>query len=105
MNNKPRLVKDYDKLETSIQEKIKLFYPEGFYRYLITFVNAQGENVSALPFETEDVYYLVRMTKAEAKEIIEEDEDYDEDGNLYDDVREDYEEKYDEEEEPDFDDE
>ena len=35
-----------------------------------------------MPFETEDYYYLIRMTRSEAQQIIEEDEDYDEDGNL-----------------------
>ena len=93
--NKPRVVKDYDKLDESILEQIKLNYPRGFEKNLIRFKNAVGKFVSALPFETEEKYYLVRMTPAEAQEIIYEDDDYDEDGNLLDDVKEEYEEKYD----------
>ncbi|MCB0543949.1 MAG: hypothetical protein KDC70_10535, partial [Saprospiraceae bacterium] len=34
------------------------------------------------PFETDDTYYLVRMTIQEAKRIVKEDEDFDEDGVL-----------------------
>lgn len=95
MTDKPRIIKDYDKLATEVMEQIKLQYPYGFQKHLITFKNPQGQFVSALPFETDDRYYLVRMTKAEAREIIEEDDDYDVDGNLKDEVRSDYEDKYD----------
>ena len=65
---------------------------------LIQFTNAEGKYVSALPFETEDKYYLVRMTVDQAQEIIEEDDDYNDDGNLTDEAREEYEDKFDEEE-------
>lgn len=93
--SKPRVVKDYDKLDTDVKEMIKLHYPYGFEENLVSFVNAEGKKVSALPFETEDRYYLVRMTVAEAQSIIEDDEDYDEDGNLTDEAREEYEDKFD----------
>ena len=36
---------------------------------MVKFVNAEGKNVSALPFETEDRYYLVRMTLKEARQL------------------------------------
>lgn len=95
--SKKRVVKDYEKLDVEIQEQIKLGFPEGFSQNLITFKNKDGDIVSALPFETEEIYYLVRMSKSEAIALIEDDDDYDDDGNLKDDVREDYEEKYDDE--------
>lgn len=91
--NKPRIIKDYDKLDKRIQEQIKLAYPEGFSQYLITFLNKDGKYVSALPFETEDYYYLVRMTEDEADMIISTDDDY-EDGILKEEVREMFEDKY-----------
>ena len=97
--NKKRVVKDFEKLDFEIREQIKLSFPSGFSEHLISFKNKDGNLVSALPFETEEVYYLVRMTVIEAQEIIEEDDDYDEDGNLKDDVKEDYEDKYSEEDE------
>lgn len=95
--SKPRVVKDYDKLEASVQQQIKLHYPKGFEDHLVKFQNKEGHTVSALPFETDDKYYLIRMTILEAQEIIEDDEDYDDDGFLREDVREEYEENLDEE--------
>jgi DNA-directed RNA polymerase subunit delta len=79
---KPRIAKDYDKLTEELIAQIKIEYPFGFEDNLISYKNAQGVKISALPFETEDVYYLIKMTKAEAQQIIEDDEDYDDDGNL-----------------------
>ena len=81
-SSKPRVVKDYEKLDPDVLEQIKLEYPGGFRRNLITFKNVKGDTVSALPFETEDRYYLVRMTVMEAQAIIADDDDYDDDGNL-----------------------
>jgi hypothetical protein len=92
--NKPRVIKDYDKLDPEIQEKIKLEYPSGYSENLIYFNNKEGKRVSALPFETEDKYYLVRMTVYEAEKIIEEDDDYDSTGSLKDSAKEEYESKY-----------
>lgn len=98
--NKPRIVKDYSKIDESVKQQIKLTYPEGFEEHLIKFNNKEGMTVSALPFETEDKYYLVRMTVSQAQAIIEDDDDYDDDGMLRDEVREEYEDNLDE----DFDD-
>ncbi len=92
--SKPRVIKDYDKLDPEIQEKIKLEYPNGFSESLIYFNNKEGKRVSALPFETDDRYYLVRMTIFEAERIIEEDDDYDSTGSLKDSAKEEYESKY-----------
>jgi hypothetical protein len=92
--DKIRVIKDYEKLDLDIQEQIKLVYPYGFRQYLISFTNKEGKLVSALPFETDDKYYLVRMTLKEAKQIVDQDEDYDDDGNLKDETREEYEDKY-----------
>ncbi len=57
-------------------------YPTGFVAHLVQYTNQEGKLVSALPFETEDTYYLIRMTAQEAKRIVSEDEDYDEEGVL-----------------------
>ena len=96
MSAKPRVVKDYDKLDDNVKEMIKLHYPYGFEENLVSFVNANGNKVSALPFETDDKYYLVRMTLDQAQDIIEEDDDFDDDGNLTDEAKEEYEEKHEE---------
>lgn len=92
--SKPRVIKDFDKLDSAIQEQIKLAYPNGFYDFLITYTDREGKLVSALPFETDEKYYLVRMTYSEAIAIIEDDDDFDDDGNLKVDVKEEYGEKY-----------
>jgi hypothetical protein len=94
MNNKPRILKAFEALDKEIQEQIKLAYPEGFEDHLIKFVNKDGVYQSGLPFETEDKYYLVKMTREEASMLIAEDDDYDDEGNLRDEVREEYEDRY-----------
>lgn len=92
--NKLRVIKDFDKLPSEIQEQIKLVYPYGFSQHLISFKNQHDETVWALPFETDDKYYMVRMSVQKARQIIEDDEDYDDDGNLKKEVREKYEDDY-----------
>lgn len=94
ITNKLRLIKDFDKVDTDIQEQIKLVYPEGFSQHLIEFKNKNDETVSALPFETDDKIYLLRMSVRIAKQIIEDDEDYDDDGNLKELIKEKYEDEY-----------
>ncbi len=101
--SKPRIVKDYEKLDDEIKERIKLTYPLGFTRQLVKFKNAQGQEVSALPFETDDKYYLVRMTVSQAVDIIAFDDDYDDAGILKDEIRIAYADKYDDEVEADVD--
>lgn len=103
-SSKPRVVKDYEKLDPEVLEQIKLEYPRGFKRNLVTFKNAKGDTVSALPFETEDRYYLIRMTVKEAAAIIEDDDDYDDDGNLKARVKRAYAAKHDDDDEDDDDD-
>lgn len=92
--SKLKVTQDYEKLSEQIKEQVKLVYPDGFSEHLITYTNKEGKNVSALRFETDEKIYLIRMTRAQAEEIIESDPDYDDDGVLYDDVKEDYEEKH-----------
>ncbi len=92
--NKPRVIQDFEKLGNEIQEQIKLTYPNGFSQHLIQFTNKDGKLVSALPFETDEKYYLVRMTSQEAKDIIFADEDYDDEGVLKDSSKEEFADKY-----------
>lgn len=80
--SKPRVIKDYDKLPDKVNEQLKLVYPYGFSQHLVSYVDKLGEKKLALPFETEDYYYLIRMSKGMAESIIEDDEDYDMDGVL-----------------------
>lgn len=84
-SSKKRIVKDYENLPEEIIIRLKAEYPYGFANHLITYQNKEGKKVSALPYETDDIYYLIRMTVSEAREIIEADDDYDDDGTLRDD--------------------
>jgi len=93
-SDKPRLITAFEKLDRSIQEQIKLEYPEGFSQHLIQFNNKDGDRVSALRFEMEDRVYLVKMSKVIAEQLIEDDEDYDDAGNLTEDAKLEYEDKY-----------
>lgn len=94
--SKPRVIQDFEKLDPKIQEMIKYSYPFGFSDHLIRFTNQKGKYISALPFETDEKYYLVRMTTLQAEELISDDDDFDDDGNLKDAAKEEYGDKYDE---------
>ncbi len=94
INNKPRVIKSYSKLEKHLQQQIKLIYDDGFADNLIHFFDKNGINITVLPFETEDKYYMIKMTENEAITLIDKDDDYDDDGFLKDDVKQDYEDKY-----------
>lgn len=92
--NKARVIVDYEKLDAELVEQIKLVYPYGFSQHLISFNNSKGDKISALRFETFEKIYLIRMTIQMAEQIIIDDSDYDDEGNLKEGVREQYEEEH-----------
>jgi len=94
MSGKPRVIKDFDKLDKHIKEQIKLTYPYGFSECLITFTDKDGHFISALPFETDERYYMIKMSSSEAEQIIEEDDDYNEKGTLKQSAKVSYQEKH-----------
>ncbi len=91
---KPRVIKDFAKLPPKTKKLIKLAYPYGFHDSLIHFYNKGGHKVSALPFETDEKYYMVRMTVVQAIAIIEEDDDFDDNSTLKIEIKGDYKSKY-----------
>ena len=92
--NKPRIIKDYNKLDKDLQQQIKLVYADGFADNLIHFFDKDGIKITVLPFETEDKYYMLRMTENEAVQIVDDDDDFDDDGFLKNEVKQEYEDKY-----------
>ena len=92
--NKPRIIKDYNKLEKELQQQIKLVYADGFAENLIHFFDKDGIKITVLPFETEDRYYMLRMTENEAVQIVDDDDDFDDEGFLKSEVKQNYEDKY-----------
>ncbi len=79
---KKRVVKDYDALPEDIVRLVKMKYPTGYADHLVSYSDKEGKKVSALPFEADDAYYLIRMTILEAKRLVKEDEDFDDEGVL-----------------------
>jgi DNA-directed RNA polymerase subunit delta len=65
-----------------IIQQVKLKYPSGYESHLVSYTNAEGKVVTALPFATDSIYYLIRMTIAEARKIVRDDEDFDDEGVL-----------------------
>jgi hypothetical protein len=94
MSSKPKVVKTYDKLDDAIVEQLKLKYPYGFDKKLVLIPAAKGKLMSALPFETADRYFLIKMTREQAYKIIQNDEDYDDAGHLKKEVRQVYQERH-----------
>ncbi|MFO7669161.1 MAG: hypothetical protein R6W31_05850 [Bacteroidales bacterium] len=92
--NKLRVIQDFEKVSKEIQEQIKLVYPDGFSQHLVEYKNKDNETVFALPFETDEKIYMIRMSFKRAIQIIEDDSDYDDDGILKDDIKEKYEEEH-----------
>lgn len=81
---KPKMIKEYDKLSPALVAQVKMHYPYGFEKKLIFFKNRKGKLVSALPFEGEKFFYMVKMTKELAQKIVQGDEDFDGNGRLKD---------------------
>ena len=79
---KPKVIKDFDKIDAELLEKVRIFYNNSFADHLITFFNSDGKKITALPFETEDKQYLLRMTDNEVVRVVEEDEDIEDDSFL-----------------------
>ena len=77
--SKPRIVKDFDKLPKELQAQIKADYPNGFSHKLISYTTPKGEKVMALPFDTDELSYLVRVTILESRNIAKDDDDLDDD--------------------------
>lgn len=77
--SKKRIIKDYDQMPLDIVSQLKEQFPYGYHEHLLRFNNSKGELVAALPFETDEVFYLVRMNVDGGYHIIEEDDSEDDD--------------------------
>ena len=78
--SKKRIIKDYDQMPPEILLKLKDRFPHGYQEHLLRFNNANGELISALPFETEEAFYLVRMNVSGGYHLIDDEieDDFDE---------------------------
>ena len=71
---KKRIIKKYEQLGPDVLKLIKQTYPDGFEDNLISFQTATGELALALPLETEDTSYLIKMP---VNSLPEDDDEYD----------------------------
>ncbi len=92
--SKPRVITEFEKLEEELKQLIKLSHPYGFEKNLISFKNHKKHLISALPYETEDRHFLIKMTREKANAIIIADDDYNENGILKTVKKEEYEANY-----------
>lgn len=92
--NKPKVIKNYNQLDKHLQQQIKLVYTDGFADNLIHFFDKNGHTTTFLPFETEDKYYMLKMTESEAVAIVDDDDDYENDGFLKESAKQLYEDKF-----------
>jgi len=74
---KRRSIISYDKLTIEQKKQILREYPDGYINHLTTIKTPTGEILDALIWETEDVVYLVKISKilVKPKPIPEDDED------------------------------
>jgi len=69
---KKRIIKSYEQLSEDMVEKLKEKYPDGYEDRTITFTNPRGEIEVAIPFETDDIYYLIKLPRTNASDEDEE---------------------------------
>ena len=58
---KKRVIKDYRNLPEEIRESIRDKYPQDYSNDVITFFDKDKHLVSTLPYETEEVSYLIKL--------------------------------------------
>jgi len=56
-----RVIKDFRNLPEEIREAIREKYPSGYINDLITFTDKEKHIISALPYDTEDISYMIKM--------------------------------------------
>lgn len=61
ITKKRNLVTAFNNLSTDLQEAVKAFYPAGFSEAMIRVDKPNGDFFYAVPFETEEVAYLVKI--------------------------------------------
>ncbi len=61
--SKLRRIVDYKNLSNELIDKLDALYPDGYEdKDFVKFQNAQGDTISAIPLETDDAMFLVKLT-------------------------------------------
>jgi len=58
---KPKIIKTFSKIDSQLHNLIKEKFPLGFEKHLISFTEKEGKYCKALPFETEEYSYLIKI--------------------------------------------
>ncbi len=87
--NKKRVIVDYKNITEELLQLLSEEHPYGFEGETIHFTNAKGERVEAVPLETADTKYLIKVstqliTKFEAFQDDDEDDDSESEGTTED---------------------
>ena len=76
-STKKRLVTSFNNLSQEQQEEVKALYPRGFAEVMTRIDKPNGDFFYAVPFDTEEVAYLVKIdVKIDDKAHEEDDKDY-----------------------------
>ena len=79
---KKRVIVDYKNITNELLDLLNTTYPDGYEDAVIRFKNAKDEMVSAVPLETDDAKYLVKVSvqlAAKLEAFLEDDDDDDRD--------------------------
>jgi DNA-directed RNA polymerase subunit delta len=90
--SKRRAIISYDKLSIDQKKQILRDYPDGYINHLTSIKTPTGETLDALIWETDEVIYLVKVSKVvpKSKPVVEDDDDdFDEVADIKDDEVED----------------
>lgn len=80
---KPRVIKNYEKLDEKLREAIKERYPDGYSKDIQTFDIGGGRFMTGLPFETEEFSYIIKFpVQAENIDLQDEEGSSDDELNL-----------------------
>lgn len=75
-NSKKRLVVSFNNLSVELQEQMKALYPLGYSDVMMRIDKPNGDFFYAVPFETEEVSYLVKID-VKIDEVRDDDDDKD----------------------------
>lgn len=74
---KRNLVTSFNNLPVELQEAVKAYYPMGFSEAMMRIDKPNGDFFYAVPFETDEVAYLVKIdVKIDDRAIDDDDKDY-----------------------------
>ncbi len=74
--NKKRLVTSFNNLSPELQEKVRELYPNGFSDAMMRVDKPNGDFFYAVPFETDEISYLVKID-VKIDDMSDEDDDKD----------------------------